>query len=297
MKATVIVPTTGDRGPLLSYSVGSILAQTVRELEVFIIGDGVEEVTRGAAKALERQDPRVRFMDFSKGARRGEIHRHEVLQKEAGGEIVCYLCDRDLMLPDHVEVMLGLLTEADFAHTLCVGIRPDGSAKLWEPVLDLTNDAHRADVLRGGVGIPLSFGGHTLAAYRRLPLGWRTTPTGQYTDQYMWHQMLVQPGWRFASGRRPTVLYFRRGEHPGMSSAERLEELQRHHGKVTDPAEREAFRREVERQLTRYLERHEGNSRARPDRWTIREIWQAARRRIPGPVRHWIRRLQGKAMR
>ena len=41
LAATVVLPTTGDRGPLLPYSVGSILSQTVRNIEVFIMGDGV----------------------------------------------------------------------------------------------------------------------------------------------------------------------------------------------------------------------------------------------------------------
>ena len=31
------------RAPLLPYSVGSVLAQTVRDLEVFIMGDGVDD--------------------------------------------------------------------------------------------------------------------------------------------------------------------------------------------------------------------------------------------------------------
>ena len=35
----------------------------------------------------------------------------------------------------------------------------------------------------------LTFAGHTLEAYRRLPQGWRTTPADfPWTDLYMWRQ-------------------------------------------------------------------------------------------------------------
>src|SRR5882724_7051582 len=115
LTATIIIPTSIDRGPTLTLAVESVLRQTVRDLEVFIIGDGVHAVTREAARALEQADARVRFFDHPKHARRGEPYRDEALQT-ARGRVVCYLCDRDLYLPDHVETMDGLLKEADFAH-------------------------------------------------------------------------------------------------------------------------------------------------------------------------------------
>ncbi|MEL6143659.1 MAG: glycosyltransferase family A protein, partial [Bacteroidota bacterium] len=56
LKATVVVPTTKDRGPLLFHSVGSILRQSVTEIEVFIIGDGVYDETREAIKNIQAKD-------------------------------------------------------------------------------------------------------------------------------------------------------------------------------------------------------------------------------------------------
>ena len=98
LTATVLIPTSIDRGPTLALAVDSVLRQTVRDLEVFIIGDGVHEVTREAARSLEKADSRVRFFDHPKHARRGEPYRHEALQ-EARGRVVCYLCDRDSICP------------------------------------------------------------------------------------------------------------------------------------------------------------------------------------------------------
>ena len=79
--ATELVTTWATRGYIagslldadqLVDAVDSVLRQTVRDLEVFIIGDGVHDVTREAARALEKTDPRVRFFDHPKHARRGE---------------------------------------------------------------------------------------------------------------------------------------------------------------------------------------------------------------------------------
>src|SRR6185437_15846190 len=95
--ATVLIP-THDHGRTLLRSVPSALAQTVSELEVFVVGDGVPDETRELMTELAAADNRVRFFDNPKGERHGEAHRHAALQ-EARGEIVCYLSDDDVWLP------------------------------------------------------------------------------------------------------------------------------------------------------------------------------------------------------
>ncbi len=218
---------------MLPYSVGSVLAQTVRELEVFIIGDGVHEVTREAALALERQDSRVRFFDHPKGPRRGEIYRHQALQ-EAKGEIVCYLCDRDLYWPGHVAEMARLLEHADYAQTLIFNVTTNGL--VLPRAFDLGDPDDRRRMARSRTGLPLSFGGHTLAAYRRLTEGWQTTPDGNHTDVFFAQRFLRDSRCRAATGSQPTVLYFNRGIHPGWSTAQRLPELREWAGRLQDPA-------------------------------------------------------------
>ena len=148
IKATVLVPTSIDRGPLLPLSIGSIQRQTLREIEIFIIGDGVEEITRQQISDLIAQDPRIRFFDHPKHRRRGEPYRHAALQ-EARGEIVCYMCDRDLMLPDHVETMHRLLQGADFATTLLYHVHPDVMEGRIKGCLDAADPADRARLATG----------------------------------------------------------------------------------------------------------------------------------------------------
>jgi GalNAc5-diNAcBac-PP-undecaprenol beta-1,3-glucosyltransferase len=229
--ATVLVP-THDHGPTLLRSVGSALAQTVEDLEVFVVGDGVPDVTREVMAQLTAADERVRFFDNPKGPRHGEIHRHAALQ-QAGGEVVCYLSDDDLWLPEHVEHLRALLADADFAHAFPLWIDTEGRPHPW--LVDLERPLYRDLLLGGQNRIPFSCGGHTLELYRRLPAGWRTTPGGTFTDLYMWAQILSVPGCRAVSGSQPTVLHFPSPARHEWSVDERLAELDSWSRRLADP--------------------------------------------------------------
>lgn len=246
LKATVLIPTMRGRGPLLPYSVGSVLAQTVPDIEIFILGDGADDATRGVIRDLMRRDARIRFFDHPKHESRGEPNRHAALA-DARGEIVCYLCDRDLMLPDHVETIRQLLARADFAHTLISHVLPDGTLKCPN-VIDIARprDRRRISSRRHTAnGIPLSFAGHTLHMYRKLPYGWRTTPESYFTDIYMWEQFLAVPECRARSGTAPTILYFPRWRRNDWTVDQKVEELKRWNGLVTAPGWKERFLQQV----------------------------------------------------
>ena len=234
------------RGPLLPYSVGSVFSQTVPDIEIFILGDGADDATRGVIRDLMRRDARIKFFDHPKHESRSEPNRHAALA-DARGEIVCYLCDRDLMLPDHVETMRQLLAQADFAHTLISHVLPAGSLKFTKAI-DLARAADRRRISsrwRGGNGIPLSFVGHTLALYRKLPYGWRTTPARHFTDIYMWEQFLAVSECRAKSGTAPTILYFPRWRRNDWTVDQKVEELKRWSGLMTAPCWKERFLQQV----------------------------------------------------
>lgn len=229
-RATVLVPTF-DHGPTLRYSLGSALRQTVEELELFVVGDGAPDITREILRDLAASDSRVRFFDNPKGPRHGELHRARALA-EAAGEIVCYLADDDLWTPFHVESMLEWLADADFAHTLPLKVLPD--QRLAALTIDLEDPRDRELELVGENRIPLACSGHTLAAYRRLPHGWRTTPPDVFTDLYMYQQFLADPAVRAVSGTRPTCLHFASPERAGWSVERRCAELEEWFPRVTD---------------------------------------------------------------
>jgi glycosyltransferase involved in cell wall biosynthesis len=246
LTATIILPTTGDRGLLLPYSVGSILRQTVREIELFIIGDGVDESTRATIHELMATDSRIRFFDHPKHPRRGEEYRHAALG-EARGEIVAYLCDRDLMLPNHIATLHAELQAFDFAATANYKVSPQDICSIGHPFLPFESMGVPDTPAKKIGAYKLSAVGHTLAAYRNLPDGWRTTPQDQFTDRYMWRQFIAQPGIRILYLHRPTFLYFKRGHYPGLSTLERAKELERWSAIIQDPSawaatQDEAFR-------------------------------------------------------
>jgi glycosyltransferase involved in cell wall biosynthesis len=222
LDVTVLIP-THDHGPLVRLAIESALAQTVTSLEVLIVGDGAPTVTRDLVADISARDARVRYFDNPKGPRHGELHRHAALA-DARGHAVLYLSDDDLWLPHHAEVMLDLLTQDDIACAMCVQVQPNGM--LVPRRNDLSEPGNREQLLQGGRSIPLSCAGHTLAAYRNLPFGWRTTPEGIATDKYMWQQFLSDPACRAAGSKRLTVITLLSLVRTHMSARERLDEMQ-----------------------------------------------------------------------
>jgi glycosyltransferase involved in cell wall biosynthesis len=201
--ASIVAPTY-RHVLLLPYALESALDQRDATVEVLVVGDGVEDATREVVRRYG-DDARVRFFDFPKGPRNGEAYRHDVLA-EARGRIVTYLCDDDLLLPDHVATVRAALEEADFAHPLTVRFVDDAELQFfpWNYGRPEFRELGRTRV--GSMG--LTGVAHTLAAYRRLPYGWRTTPAGMPTDHHMWLQWLEQPDVRMTLVPRLTFLNF-----------------------------------------------------------------------------------------
>jgi GalNAc5-diNAcBac-PP-undecaprenol beta-1,3-glucosyltransferase len=274
-QATVLIP-THDHGPPLIRAINSVLAQTVADLEVFVIGDGVPDVTREIMTDFQRLDSRVRFFDHPKGPRNGEIYRHAALT-EARGEIVCYLGDDDLYLPGHVDTMLQALRQVDFAHALYVCVAPTDVVCAY--MIDVSLPEDRSLVLQARKGLSLSCGAHTLQMYRRLPHGWRTTPPGISTDIFMWKQFLADPACRVWSATHPTVLHFPSYMRRDWTPDERCAELGRWSERLAHPAQCQRIVLEIVDDLVR-------DQAARIvdyERFTIEPLRWAARcaRRIP----------------
>ncbi len=228
--ATVIVPTTGNRVDVLKHSIPSILAQSEKRIEVKVVGDGAAPETRALIAEYFASDPRIEFVDKPKHPRRGEPYRHDILQT-AKGRIVCYLCDRDLMLPNHVEHMGRLLEEHDFAHSARIKILEDDTLKALRAI-DLSQWADRFAMkdarIAGDGGIPLSCAAHTLDAYHRLTEGWSRTPVGFFTDVHMWWKFLQRRDISAVSDNATlTILYFPRYPKAQWPTDRRAKELVR----------------------------------------------------------------------
>jgi len=236
--ATILIP-THRHASLLPLSLASALAQRGVAVEVFVVGDGVDDESRQALESF-LGDERVRFFDRPKGPGRGERHRHAALE-EATAPFICYLSDDDLLLPEHVVEMRALLADADFAHSAPVIVGTDGSLS-YLPV-DLTLPDYRDLLLSGRWNaISLTGAAHTLEAYRRLPYGWREAPRGVWSDLHMWQQFAALPEFRGRTATRLTHLHLADADRRHFTEVERAAELERWSVRIQLPS----FERELD---------------------------------------------------
>lgn len=220
---SILIP-THNHPDTLGLSVRSVLAQRMGDLAVYVIADGVGPDTRDVMADLVRDDSRVTTLDRPKSPRHGEPYRHELLATTRFSPLVGYHGDDDLMLPDHVNTMVTLLRDSDFAHPLPILIDPT------DQLLHVPLDLSLPTCVRWELGEParnaISLTGvmHTLTSYRALPHGWRTTPEGRWTDHHMWQQYLSQPGLRAVTGERATTLKLVGDSHDPAAAGRRIRE-------------------------------------------------------------------------
>ena len=195
--ASVIVP-THHRPDTLPLAIASIQNQSVRNLEILIVGDGVDDDTRAIASGLATSDARIVFTDLPKGARSGTAYRDEAVLSARSPRIF-YSDDDDLLLPDHVATLGAVLDDNDVAESLPASLSRSGRvelalvnhghaaqrARLAELTLKLTFDTHiahrrEAYVASGRPWLSRQEGaaGPFLAALAaNASLTWRTVPT------------------------------------------------------------------------------------------------------------------------
>ena len=147
-----------------------MLAQTVKEFELFVVCDGAPVETIDCAREHARRDPRIKVFVFPKGERFGEGHLHNALMA-ASGRYVAHIEDDDLWFPNHLEELEKLLQTADFGHLMHVWAKPDESIEMLPSDLAIPEFRQRMlDEKFNRFGFSVC--GYRLDAYRRLPDGW-----------------------------------------------------------------------------------------------------------------------------
>jgi hypothetical protein len=230
----VLIP-THNKPTTLPLTVDTVLRQRVTDLEVVIIGDNVTDDVRRVVRELQERDGRVRFLDLPKAPQEGEAHRHEAVMG-ARSEAIFYLCDDDLLLPDHVGDLLELLERHNFVQSLNGYVTPQGEVRHYPN--DLSNPAHVAFHLRDDVhfnAVSITGTAHSKSFYEEVGDGWETTPEGEWTDRHQWSKMLRHPSFRGATSARMTALQFptSTGGRATWTQEGRVAELQPWHELVT----------------------------------------------------------------
>ena len=235
-RASVLIP-IHNKPTTLPLTVDTVLRQSVEDLEVLLIGDGVTDEVRAVVESLVAADGRVRFLDHPKGPHHGERYRHDAIEA-ARSDAIFYLCDDDLLLPDHVADLLDLLREHSFVQSLNGEVRPDGQVRFY--AADLGDPEVVAMHLRDDVrfcSVSITGTAHTRALYDAVGDRWDTTPAGWWPDHWQFRKLMRHPSYAGATSSRMTALQFPTSSdgRDTWTDDERLAELEPWHRLVVAP--------------------------------------------------------------
>jgi len=235
-RASVIIP-CHDKVSTLPLVVDSVLRQSIQDIEVLMLGDGVTDATRAAIESLVAADERVRFLDFPKGPHHGEAYRHDAVMA-ARSDAIFYLCDDDLLLPEHVADLLALLEKANVVQCLNGYINPEGHFGSY--AADLSDPVSLYPILDRSIrfnSVSITGTAHRRSFYLEVGRHWQTTPAGEWPDHHQFRRMARHPSYVGATSHRMTALQLptSSGGRDAWSEEERLAELERWHAVVTSP--------------------------------------------------------------
>lgn len=205
-RASVLV-LSHDRPMLLERSVSSALEQTVHDLEVLIVGDGVTDAVRTSAQRLA-SDSRVRFLDYPKAGNRGEVSRDAAI-READSNAIFYLCDDDLFMPTHVESLLDQLETHCFAQSSNCWVDHEGTLRPYPADLSSpeTISWHLRDDVRHNA-VSITGTAHRRDFYLTSGTPWAPTPQGFWPDHWQWRRLMTHPQFSAATSQHATALQF-----------------------------------------------------------------------------------------
>ena len=201
---TILLP-THDRAEVVGFAIRSVLAQTVEDFELLVVGDGCTDSTAEVVTGFD--DDRIRWFDLPKAPGFGYANRNVAL-REARGEFVGFMAHDDLYFPDHLELMEGLLARpgVEWAYSRPLWIDDDGTIVPF--AVDLRRPAELERFLNKGNRLPASCVVHRRDVLERVG-GWPEERM-QAGDWVLWTRMVgPAQGATIAYQPTPTCLHFR----------------------------------------------------------------------------------------
>lgn len=105
---SVVMPTRNRRG-LIQDALQSVAAQDYSNWEMVIVNDGGEDVWDLIQKYLPAQ--KVRYISNSEGF--GQVAARNAALRAARGDIICYLDDDDVYLPNHIGTIVRAIQQGE----------------------------------------------------------------------------------------------------------------------------------------------------------------------------------------
>ena len=191
IKAHVVIPTHSAHDTL-GHAVLSAINQSLRPYRLTIIGDGATDEVRRIGNEMAKKFAEVEFLDNPKLKNRGEKYRDKVI-KASEADFISYLCDDDLYMPNHLEVMSKHLQDFDFVHPRPTFVNPDGTFFFLPSGIEIPKIKtwHRLDPPQNTIS--LTGASHTRQSYLSLEEGWDAGPPDYWTDLYMWVKFFSNP--------------------------------------------------------------------------------------------------------
>ncbi|OMQ42822.1 glycosyltransferase family 2 protein [Ensifer sp. 1H6] len=199
---SILMP-THSRVDVIGFAIQSVLAQTMGDFELLVVGDGCVAGTAEVVAGFN--DPRIRFFDLPKAPHFGYANRNVAL-RESRGKYIGFAADDDLLFPDHLEKLLsGLEAGGALAYSQALWVSTDGIAAPF--MTNLTASDELDTFLERRNSIPAS-----CFLYRAdcLPARdvWREEVESA-ADWLLWRRIIQENSSRpIFYCRAPTVLHF-----------------------------------------------------------------------------------------
>lgn len=199
---SILMP-THSRVDVIGFAIQSVLAQTIGDFELLVVGDGCAAGTAEVVASFG--DPRVRFFDLPKAPNFGYANRNVAL-RESRGKYIGFAADDDLLFPDHLEkLLIGLQIGSPLTYSQALWVSTDGIAAPF--MTNLTASDELDTFLQGRNSVPAS-----CFLYRADCLPVRDVwPEDVVSagDWHLWRRIIRKnPNAPVVYCRAPTVLHF-----------------------------------------------------------------------------------------
>lgn len=206
---SVLLP-THNRADVLPFAIQSVLAQTVQDFELLIVGDGCTDNTVEVVNSFN--DSRIQWFDLPKAPNFGYANRNLAL-KSARGTFIAFMAHDDLWLSDHLEILLKVFEDdkIEIAYSRPLWVIPQGAIVPgtfnlnYQPMLEKFLNKERSE-------IPASCFMHRVECFHKY--GYWNEGLTIAGDLDLWSR-IIEGGERknFAYIEKPTCLHFKANWH------------------------------------------------------------------------------------